>query len=244
MADKAAERRHRGGRRVLRRQRRKSILLERVRLVWGWSAHLGNLGGGTDGCQGQKGVKVRGSQVGADTVAADGVCRLGKAGAFYVSAQLTQIRQQSATNHGRQCATSPSISVSPSLSFADSLLSPPPTTFSLPPFVHSRQLSSHMPHLVSPSSSPTSLPLQGPHNMQTDSYHNAYPTSIRISRDLSSSSHDQDLVDHESLSTLTLTEDSNLAEIAPWALNGSEPVRISSQLSPRTGGHGCLRTGC
>ena len=62
--------------------------------------------------------------------------------------------------------------------------------------------------------------------MQTDSYHNAYPTSIRISRDLSSSSHDQDLVDHESLSTLTLTEDSNLAEIAPWALNGSEPVRI------------------
>lgn len=71
--------------------------------------------------------------------------------------------------------------------------------------------------------------------MQTDSYYNTYPTSIRISRDLSSSSHDQDLVDHESLSTLTLTEDSNLAEIAPWALNGSEPVRIYFELSATLG---------
>ena len=36
MTDNAAKRHHRGGRRGLRRQKRESILLEGVRLVWSW----------------------------------------------------------------------------------------------------------------------------------------------------------------------------------------------------------------
>ncbi|TBU25158.1 hypothetical protein BD311DRAFT_523539 [Dichomitus squalens] len=86
-----------------------------------------------------------------------------------------------------------------------------------------------MPNPVSPTSSPTSLPLQGPHAMQADSYLNSYPTSIRISRDFSSTSHDQDFVDRDSLSTFTLTDDANITEIAPWAANNndSEPLRLS-----------------
>ena len=94
-----------------------------------------------------------------------------------------------------------------------------------------------MPNLVSPSSSPTSLPLQGPHTMQADSYHNHYPTAIRISRDYSSSlSHD--LADRDSTSSFTLADDSNLAEIAPWATgnHGSEPV---STLHMHSNMHGC-----
>lgn len=68
--------------------------------------------------------------------------------------------------------------------------------------------------------------------MQTDSYHNHYPTAIRISRDLSGTI-SPDLVDHASMSSFTLTDDSNLAAIAPWATpnNGcesSEPVSLSS----------------
>ena len=76
---------------------------------------------------------------------------------------------------------------------------------------------------------PTSLPIHGPHGMhaQTDSY-NHYPTSIRVSRDFSSTV-SQDLIDPDSTSTLTLAEDSNLADIAPWATpnNGSEPVSLN-----------------
>ena len=70
--------------------------------------------------------------------------------------------------------------------------------------------------------------------MQADSYLNSYPTSIRISRDFSSTSHDQDIVDRDSLSTFTLTEDANITEIAPWAANDSEPVRILFYLLVRT----------
>lgn len=135
----------------------------------------------------------------------------------------------------------------PTLAFSSSLpLCPPPSAparpcllyRSLTRLLYARRpspgsvLKPHMPNPVSPSSSPTSLPLHGPHEMQTESYNNYYPTSIRISRDLSSTvSHD--LVGHDSSSTLFLAEDSNLAEIAPWATpnNGSEPVSVATRAS-------------
>ncbi|KAI0708948.1 hypothetical protein C8T65DRAFT_718401, partial [Cerioporus squamosus] len=90
-----------------------------------------------------------------------------------------------------------------------------------------------MPTTVSPTSSRTSRPMHRPYDMQaeTAAYQN-YPTAIRISRDLSNTI-SPELIDHDSLSSLTLAEDSNLAEIAPWATpnNGSEPPTPPPKLS-------------
>ncbi len=89
-----------------------------------------------------------------------------------------------------------------------------------------------MPDVLTRSPSRSSLSLQRPLNLHTDSYQHQFPTSIRISRDLSATIA-QDLVDHDSLSSMTLTEDPNLAEIAPWATpnNASEPVSLDSLLT-------------